>query len=352
MQKIITLLTCIAILVAIAIRRDMQVLGHSLEPKEEEEVADTMTFAADTMVVHTALLADDVFGYSGTTPLDIYILNDTVVKVVPLVNTETPEFFAEAVGIVDSWRGKKVNEAYALHVDAVSGATLSSNAIMENARRGFAYASKHEGQSGVVDVTVKFVMTLLVILLGMILPIFFRTKKMRTAILVLDVVVLGLWSGTFISYSMLVGIASNGLPLTSVASLIPVILLVVAFVYPLFGKKAHYCTHICPFGAAQEFAGRIPCKNIRLGAKTIKILTNFRRVLWWTLTLLMLAGVGFEWMDYELFVAFVFSSAETVIIVFAVVTLIVSVFTPRPYCRFVCPTGYLLKLSLPFHRKK
>lgn len=223
---------------------------------------------------------------------------------------------------------------------------------MENARRGYAYASKHEGQSGAVDVTVKFVMTLLVILLGMILPIFFRMKKMRTAILVLDVVVLGLWSGTFISYSMLVGIASNGLPLTSVSSLIPVMLLVVAFVYPLFGKKAHYCTHICPFGAAQELAGRIPCKNIRFGAKTIKMLTNFRRVLWWTLTLLMLAGVGFEWMDYELFVAFVFSSAKTIIIVFATVILIVSVFTPRPYCRFVCPTGYLLKLSLPFHRKK
>ncbi len=351
MQRIITLLTCIAILVAIAIRRDMQVLGHSLEPKEEEEAADTMTFAADTMVVHTALLADDVFGYSGTTPLDIYILNDTVVKVVPLVNTETPEFFAEAVGIVDSWRGKKVSDAYALHVDAVSGATLSSNAIMENARRGFAYVSKHEGQSGVVDVTVKFVMTLLVLLAGMILPIFFRAKNMRTAILVLDVVVLGLWSGTFISYSMLVGIASNGLPLTSVASLIPVILLVVAFVYPLFGKKVHYCTHICPFGAAQELAGRIPCKNIRLGAKTIKILTNFRRVLWWTLTLLMLAGVCFEWMDYELFVAFIFSSAKNIIIVFAIVTLILSVFTPRPYCRFVCPTGYLLKLSFPHKRK-
>ena len=124
---------CLLILLAIAARRDMQVVEYSFEQKEI--VADTMTVAADTMVIHTALLADDVFGYAGTTPLDIYILNDTVVKVVPLENTETPEFFAEAVGIANSWNGKKVSEAYTMPVDAVSGATLSSNAIIENARR-------------------------------------------------------------------------------------------------------------------------------------------------------------------------------------------------------------------------
>ena len=247
--------------------------------------------------------------------------------------------------------GKKVSEAYTMPVDAVSGATLSSNAIIENARRGFAYASKHIGQGTRIDLSVKFVVTLFVLLAGMILPIYFRAKKMRTAILVLDVVVLGLWSGTFISYSMHVGIASNGLPLTSIASLVPILLIIVAFIYPLFGKKAHYCTHICPFGAAQELANRIPCKNVRLGAKTIKALTEMRRILWWILTLLMLLGVCFEWMDYELFIAFIFSSAKNIIIVFAIVTLILSVFTPRPYCRFVCPTGYLLKLSFPHKRK-
>lgn len=348
MQKIITLLTCIAILIAIAIRRDMQVFGYSLEQKEA--LTDTMTMADDTMVIHTELLATDVYGYAGTTPLDIYILNDTVVKVVPLENTETPEFFAEAVGIVHSWNGKKVSDAYNMHVDVVSGATLSSKAIIENARRGFAYASKHNGHGKSVNLSVKFVMTLLVILAGMILPIFFRAKMMRTAILVLDVGVLGLWSGTFISYSMLVGIASNGLSMTSIASLIPIMLLIVAFIYPLFGKKAHYCTHICPFGAAQELTNRIPCKNVRLGAKTIRILTGIRKILWYILTLMMLFGVCFEWMDYELFIAFIFSSAKTVIFVFAAITLIVSVFTPRPYCRFVCPTGYLLKLSFPYNR--
>ena len=59
--------------------------------------------------------------------------------------------------------------------------------------------------------------------------------------------------------------------------------------------------------------------------------------------LLMLLGVGFEWMDYEPFTAFILSSAGVVVIVFAVVILLTSVFVPRPYCRFMCPTGTLLK---------
>ena len=342
---LLRLFACLLILLTIAVRRDMQVFGHSLE--QTEVSADTITNVADTMVIHTALLADDVFGYAGTTPLDVYILNDTVVKVVPLKNTETPEFFSEAVGIVSSWNGKKLSEAYTMHVDVVSGATLSSKAIIENARRGFAYASKHSSTNTSDPSSIlhdlKFIVTLAVLLMGMFVPLFYRTKAMRTILLALDVIVLGLWSGTFISFSMLVGIASNGLSLISIASLIPILLLIVAFIYPLFGKKAHYCTHICPFGAAQELANRIPLKNVRLGAKTNKWLTNFRKILWRILIILMLFGICFEWMDYEPFVAFIFSSANIVVIIFAIIVLITSVFIPRPYCRFVCPTGALLK---------
>jgi polyferredoxin len=59
----------------------------------------------------------------------------------------------------------------------------------------------------------------------------------------------------------------------------------------------------------------------------------------------MLTGTGFEWMDYELFSAFIFQSAATVVIVLAIVFVVLSVFVTRPYCRFVCPTGTLFKLA-------
>ena len=70
-----------------------------------------------------------------------------------------------------------------------------------------------------------------------------------------------------------------------------------------------------------------------------------RRILWGVLTALALTGVWSGWMDYELFTAFLFTAASWVVVVFAAVVLVLSVFVPRPYCRFVCPTGTLLKFS-------
>ncbi len=46
-----------------------------------------------TYVVNTTTIAKDVNGYNGATPVEIYIKNDVITKVVPLKNEETPRFF-------------------------------------------------------------------------------------------------------------------------------------------------------------------------------------------------------------------------------------------------------------------
>lgn len=61
--------------------------------------------------------------------------------------------------------------------------------------------------------------------------------------------------------------------------------------------------------------------------------------------LAMWSGVWFSWMDYELFAAFLFDRAPYVLTVVAVAVVILSVFVNRPYCRFICPTGSLFKIS-------
>jgi hypothetical protein len=39
--------------------------------------------------------------------------------------------------------------------------------------------------------------------------------------------------------------------------------------------------------------------------ETVKMLGKFREILWAVLMMMMLVGVGFEWMDYEIFSAFI-----------------------------------------------
>ena len=188
------------------------------------------------------------------------------------------------------------------------------------------------------------IIVLLVVLLGAVVPLLWRNRKWHYVQLVLNVAVLGLWSGTFVSYAMMLNVFSNGVSLASLSSMAaPLLMLVVAFVYPVFGRSGHYCANVCPLGSAQELMGKLSHRKLAVGKKTQKALTVFRLLLWGVLMLLMLGGITIGWMDYELFTAFIYSSASVVMLVVAVLILVLSVFIGRPYCRFVCPTGTLMR---------
>ena len=160
----------------------------------------------------------------------------------------------------------------------------------------------------------------------------------------LYVIVLGLWTGTFVSYTLLMRLFSGGVSLATLGTLAaPLLMVLVAMLYPLAGRPGHYCAHVCPFGSAQELAGKLTRRKLRLSPRLNRALNMFRNVLWGVLMVLMLTATWTAWMDYELFTAFLYSSASVWVIVFAVLFLVLSVWVPRPYCRFVCPTGSLLR---------
>ena len=89
-----------------------------------------------------------------------------------------------------------------------------------------------------------------------------------------------------------------------------------------------------------------------MSKRLVQNLEHFRKILFWVLMILMLAGVWSKWMDYELFVAFIFQSTGWIVIIIAILFLVLSIFVPRPYCRFVCPMGSLFKLSSTTSVKK
>ena len=96
--------------------------------------------------INTTTLSADVKGYMGPTPLLITVKDDVVVKVEALENTETPGFFKRMTdgGLLERWNGMKVSDALALDVDVVTGATFSSNAVIQNVRLGLTYYIDHK----------------------------------------------------------------------------------------------------------------------------------------------------------------------------------------------------------------
>lgn len=92
-----------------------------------------------TTVVNTTTLTKNVKGYLSNTPVKIYIKKNRVVKVEPLKNKETPQYFAKAKAVLAGFEGKTVTKAEKMNVDAVSGATLSSKALVKNVQEGLKY---------------------------------------------------------------------------------------------------------------------------------------------------------------------------------------------------------------------
>lgn len=350
-KQSLLLLICFIILIAGSYQQYQKIWGDNFKTTKTDVTATNInaiqTLKDGTQVINTTDLAKDISGYGGRVPLDIYIKNGKITKVKALKNSETPEFFQHASKLLTQWNGNTPEEALKKKVDGVTGATFSSRGILGNMQRGLQYDAKISAKTSVlekVDHSPKTIACILTILMGMILPLFYHKGKYRILQQILNVIVLGFWGGIFLSYTLFVNYMANGINLW--VSLGAVLMLITAFIYPLFGKKNYYCNNICPYGSLQELLGKTNKKyKIRMTSKTIKKLTTFRQILWIILTVLMLAGVGTEWMNYEIFTAFIISSASVTVIILAIIFLVLSFFIPRPYCRFICPTGTLLKTA-------
>lgn len=99
-----------------------------------------MTKQKDVTIINTTSLASDIEGYVGTTPVKIYIQNEKVLRIEALENEETPKYFNMVEKkLLTKWNGLPVKTAEKQKIDAVTGATVSSEAIIENVQRGISY---------------------------------------------------------------------------------------------------------------------------------------------------------------------------------------------------------------------
>jgi uncharacterized protein with FMN-binding domain len=350
LARLFRLAACLLMLAAAAVAHNGKVLDHPVaRGSGGTEPTPAVRIAPDgARVANSAALAVAVDGYGGPVPVEVEERKGRVAKVSPVLpNDETPMFFGllDEAGFWHSWDELPVEEALSLQVDAVASATYSSRAAIANVRAAL-------GELASVPVAphrppAETLAALAVLLAAAVLPLFPRTRsrRWRTVILVLDVAVLGVWNDLFLSLDRLVGWATNGLPGTPADAAAALLLLAMAFLYPLFGRASHYCLHACPFGALQELASRLRLPKARLAPGLVRALAAFRRLLWAAVMLSLWCGLEAPWTGWELFGAFAWRAVPVLVTALAVAAVALSAFVPRAYCRFLCPTGTLLKTA-------
>ena len=99
--------------------------------------------ADGTYVVNTTSLCQNVKGFKGATPVEVYIKNNKVIKVEALPNREGPKFYDKVKqGLFPKFNGMKLSKAESL--DGVTGATYTSRAVKENVAAAVAYYKKNK----------------------------------------------------------------------------------------------------------------------------------------------------------------------------------------------------------------
>lgn len=336
------------IMAALAMVHERSIFGYTPSHDVARESVDPIRKGVRGEVVNTTVLGSDILGYGGYVPLEIYITDGRIDSVKALPNNETSDVFQRLYdeGLMKTWDGHTLKEAAGMEVDGITGATYSSNAVIGNVKAGANYVlGNKDTHAAGSEASFGMIVALVVILAGATVPLFVHgSPRYRLVQQLLNVAVLGFWAGVFVDYAMMLNFFAHGFSY-SLAGVVTVVLLIVGLLYPVFNRPGHYCAWICPFGSLQEIAGKICRRKIKIPPRVSKGLDTFRSVLWVFLLSFLFIGWGYQWIDYEIFTGFLVRSASWAVIIVGALFVILSLFVNRPFCRFVCPTGTLLRNS-------
>ncbi|MDA3865925.1 MAG: 4Fe-4S binding protein [Salinivirgaceae bacterium] len=293
------------------------------------------------------------FGYGGRVPLLIGVDDSlTIAKIVLLPNHETGDYIEAIYGnkFIGKWQGVSLEDAMQLQVDIVSGATLTSNAVIAGVRHTASSVMKSDA-SVITETnlwtTIKDILFLSLMVLSLVMTYKKGTAKYRTIYLLFVLVIMGLILNSALSVQLLHGWLQSGFAWR--ANWQTGVIFILALALSFVGKRKFYCNYLCPMGALQELTNRFtPFKKRKLP-------TRFKGITAREVYLALIAGallIGFtpELSYFEPFMFFSFRIVGIALIIFGIVVLVLSLFITKPWCS-VCPTGCVID-NLSYQKAK
>ncbi len=297
-------------------------------------------------IVDTTGLPGLATGYAGKVPVAILLdPAGTIAGVTVLKNLETPSYLEHVIdgGLPEQFVGMTLEQALNARLDAVSGATMTSSAIISAVKAGAAdsVGTEFKAPGTSVMTIVRQVAAALVLLIGFVVAARPRRfRRFRPFILAAIVLVPGFWAGMMLSSALLASWIPAGPDMRNAA--VPFAAFIAAIVLPAFAGRNVWCGGVCPFGAASELVSMIPVKKLVPGLRTRIFLRYAGLVYLCTILGLLVVWPDLDLASFEPFAAFSLVAAPSASIVIFTTFLIASVFCRRLWCRFLCPTGRIL----------
>lgn len=314
-------------------------------------------------------LAPQVYGFGGKTNLAIY--TDTTGRLIDfhiIRSSETPSYLE----MLDKWRELLIGRvlfapAPFTDIDAVTGATVSSEAILKSlqissqrfttqvlgntlqtdVKKGATLYSYLPDAAGIYLVAA-FAVTLVVV--------YFGGFWTRLAVLCFNLIVGGVILNAQYSSEQIATILSLHTPAIGLSGVF-ILAIGIPLLVIIFGNI--YCGYICPFGAAQELVGFITTGKLKptLPIEGMRRARFVKYVILFILVMVFFVSRNRTTLSADPLVSvfslqslgsfrdgFAISALRSPVLLIIVAALIGSVFYTRFWCRYLCPVGAFLSL--------
>ena len=317
----------------------------------------------------TAYHGDKAVGYISTGksqgfggPLEVMVLSDTLGNTVDIEiihNTETLAYIEKLrrKRYLEQYQNKKLNDKYLIHDDisAVSGATVSSNAIALAGREASWNIASQNFSLPLPDVGIKWKLgldELLVVLIFIMafIAVRLKNKKLRYIALFSSFIVTGFLINASISLSDIARLILGYIPDIRHHFIWWLLLFGNLLVIAVFGKNV-YCNSICPFHAAQVLLNKISGVNFKIAPKLSRYLIKTPKYLLWLSLILILISKNPTLASYEPFAMFFSLEGMGIQWYILPAALIGSLFISDFFCYYFCPVGASFKLLIDNRRK-
>jgi uncharacterized protein with FMN-binding domain len=319
-----------------------------LEPLENGTYAAWFESPGVEPVVYLA--TGQAHGYGGVLKVVTAVSKEGTVKAVVIVeHKETFPFLQRVLSrdVLRALEGKSHRDAFMVgkDVDAIAGATYTTRALAEAARRGSRKIARGilkvpTPDEPPLEIVFGFPEIMLILLfiaayVGSLVSLKYR-KTMRWITMMTAMVTLGFVLGKPLTSIVVNKILLGYWPQWQL-NLYWYILVAGLLFFLLAANKNVYCDRICPFGAAQEGVGLIGGAKVKAPEK-IRIAARWvQRVLALSVIAAALLFSNPAFYSYEVFGVFFRLIGTTFLYGLLAAVLVAALFIKRPWCNFLCP---------------
>ncbi|PCI02906.1 MAG: hypothetical protein COB81_04605 [Flavobacteriaceae bacterium] len=314
-------------------------------------VVDSLT-AVQRIYLESTDIVPNIRGYAGLINMGIFIDDKgNITEVIHVSSKETQSYLAtiKRAGFYQQFEKVTIKNG-AQELDAVSGATLSSEAMASTVSalvtQGIPYPVSNYADIDEVNrfslaafLNKMWMFHCLVIFLLFAFALQRKFKKTKKTVLIMNVLSV-IYIGFFLNNSFTYISFLHPFVGTSVSSLVGLYALFV-LLGAIWGKNT-YCKYVCPFGNVQRLIMKVSPKNAR---RKFFIPNAWIYKIRLTIAIVLITGVLLglrNWSNFELFPDLFGWATLGVWFMVAVGTVGITIIYPMIWCRLLCPTGAVL----------